>query len=90
MTWRQDLLRSSCRRRRSAPHEYQCIKAEEVAFPVGSLFRQEIGKTPGKHVEDLRLEAARRQLESTTASLEEVAKFSGFKSAAVLRRALIR
>ncbi len=54
------------------------------------LFNQEIGKTPGTHVEDLRLEAARRQLESTAASLEEVAKFSGFKSAEVLRRVFAR
>jgi transcriptional regulator GlxA family with amidase domain len=54
------------------------------------LFKQEIGKTPGLHVEDLRLEAARRQLESTRASLEEVARFSGFKSAEVLRRVFAR
>jgi transcriptional regulator GlxA family with amidase domain len=54
------------------------------------LFTQEIGKTPGTHVEDLRLEAARRQLESTAASLEEVAKSSGFKSAEVLRRVFAR
>jgi transcriptional regulator GlxA family with amidase domain len=54
------------------------------------LFKQEIGKTPGLHVEDLRLEAARRQLESTAASLEEVAKFSGFKGAEVLRRVFAR
>jgi transcriptional regulator GlxA family with amidase domain len=53
------------------------------------LFKQEIGKTPGLHVEDLRLDAARRQLESTT-SLEEVARFSGFKSAEVLRRVFAR
>ena len=54
------------------------------------LFMQEIGKTPGKHVEDLRLEAARCLLESTAASLEEVAKFSGFNSAEVLRRVFAR
>lgn len=54
------------------------------------VFKQEIGKTPGLHVEDLRLEAARRQLESTAASLEEVAKFSGFKGAEVLRRVFAR
>jgi transcriptional regulator GlxA family with amidase domain len=52
------------------------------------LFMQEIAKTPGTHVGDLRLEVARRQPESTAASLEEVAKFSGFKSAEVLRRVL--
>ncbi len=54
------------------------------------LFRQAVGKTPGKHIEDLRLEAARRQFESRPASLEEVAKASGFGSAEVLRRAFVR
>ncbi|MGA8443090.1 MAG: hypothetical protein WB762_26965 [Candidatus Sulfotelmatobacter sp.] len=39
-------------------------------------------------VENLRLEAARLRLESTAASLEEVAKFSDFKSVGVLRRVL--
>jgi transcriptional regulator GlxA family with amidase domain len=53
-------------------------------------FTQEIGKTPGMYVEDVRLEAARRQLESTAASLEEVAKFSGLKSSEVLRRLFAR
>jgi Helix-turn-helix domain len=32
------------------------------------LFKQELGKTPAKHIEDLRLEAARRQLESSALS----------------------
>ena len=54
------------------------------------LFTQELGRTPGMHVEDLRLEAARHRLESTAASLEEVAKFSGFKSAEVLRGVFAR
>jgi transcriptional regulator GlxA family with amidase domain len=50
------------------------------------LFRQELGKTPGKHVEDLRLEAARRQLESTSLSITEVADATGLASSEVLRR----
>lgn len=54
------------------------------------FFTQEIGKTPAKHIEDLRLEAARRQLESSAACLEEVATFSGFHSAEVLRRVFAR
>ena len=45
------------------------------------LFRHEVGKTPGRHIEDLRLEAARRHLESTSLSLDEVADVSGFASA---------
>ena len=50
------------------------------------LFQQEVGKTPGKHIEDLRLEAARRRLESSSLSLDEVAEASGFASAEILRR----
>jgi AraC-like DNA-binding protein len=54
------------------------------------LFAQTVGKTPGRHIEDLRLEIARRQLESRLTSLSEVARASGFKSAEVLRRAFVR
>jgi len=53
-------------------------------------FQQQLGKTPARHIEDLRLEAARRQLEMTTLSLEEVADASGFASAETLRRAFRR
>jgi transcriptional regulator GlxA family with amidase domain len=44
-------------------------------------FQREVGTTPAKHIENLRLEAARRLLESTKFSLEEVADASGFASA---------
>ena len=54
------------------------------------LFTQTVGKTPGKHIEDVRIEAARRQLEARSASLDEVAKASGFGSAEVLRRVFHR
>jgi transcriptional regulator GlxA family with amidase domain len=43
-------------------------------------------KTPGKHVVDLRLEAAQRNLTNTNLSLTDVARISGFTSAEVLRR----
>jgi transcriptional regulator GlxA family with amidase domain len=54
------------------------------------LFRLEVGTTPARHIEDLRLEAARRLLESTSRSLAEVAGASGFTSAEVLRRVFAR
>jgi transcriptional regulator GlxA family with amidase domain len=54
------------------------------------LFRQEMRKTPAKHIEDLRLEAARRHLESGSRSLEEVANANGFASAEILRRVFRR
>ena len=43
-------------------------------------------KTPGKHVVDLRLEAAQRNLTNTDLSLTDVTRISGFTSAEVLRR----
>ena len=45
-----------------------------------------VGKTPGRHVVDLRLEAAQRHLRQPTLSLSEIAKLSGFKSVEALRR----
>jgi transcriptional regulator GlxA family with amidase domain len=54
------------------------------------LFRQEVCKTPARYVEELRLEAARRQMESTAMTLEGVATSCGFTSAEILRRAFVR
>ena len=50
------------------------------------LFKQELGKTPAKHIEDLRLEAARRHFEASSLSADEVADACGLASAEVLRR----
>ncbi len=54
------------------------------------VFTLEIGKTPALHIENVRLEAARRQLETTSLSLNEVAATSGFGSAEILRRTFAR
>ena len=67
--------------------------AQEVGMSprnFARLFRQQVGKTPGRHIEDLRLETARRQLESTSQTLDEVAAASGFSSAEILRRVFNR
>ena len=49
-------------------------------------FLREVGKTPGRHVSDLRLEAARRNLAHGSLSLGDVARVSGFGSVEVFRR----
>ena len=54
------------------------------------VFLQEVGATPARHIEDLRLEAARRQLERSTATLEAIADDIGLGSAEVLRRVFHR
>ena len=53
-------------------------------------FAREAGTTPARFVEDLRLERARRQLESTQQSLAEIADACGLGSAEVLRRLFAR
>src|SRR5262249_6544416 len=80
-----------------ADHLPQELSVEELARRVGMsprtfarLFHEEVGTTPARHVEDLRLEAARRRLETTAATLDEVAAESGFGSAETLRRAFVR
>ena len=54
------------------------------------VFRRELGTTPGDYVEQLRVERARSDLESGTASLEEIAGRCGFAGAEVMRRAFQR
>ncbi|MFD8717724.1 GlxA family transcriptional regulator [Streptomyces sp. NPDC059629] len=52
------------------------------------VFRQQTGTTPGAYVEAVRVEAARRLLESTDQSLDQVAAACGFGSVETLHRAL--
>ncbi|WP_245815083.1 helix-turn-helix domain-containing protein [Cystobacter ferrugineus] len=54
------------------------------------VFLQELGKTPARYVQQLRVEAARRQLERTDKGVEEIASSCGFGSAEVMRRAFLR
>ncbi|MCR5855898.1 GlxA family transcriptional regulator [Mesorhizobium sp. J428] len=53
-------------------------------------FLAETGTTPAKAVERLRLETARRALESGHAPLERIAEEAGFGDAARMRRAFLR
>lgn len=54
------------------------------------MFHLEVGKSPARYIEDLRIEAARRDMESTTMTLKEIARSCGFSSAEILRRAFVR
>ncbi|HEY1402335.1 MAG TPA: GlxA family transcriptional regulator [Terriglobales bacterium] len=54
------------------------------------VFARESGTTPAQYVEQLRLEATRRELELTDKGLKEVALASGFRSVEVMRRAFMR
>jgi transcriptional regulator GlxA family with amidase domain len=54
------------------------------------VFKQQVGETPAQHIENLRLETARRQLETNSLSLEQIAEASGFSSGEILRRTFVR
>lgn len=54
------------------------------------VFQRELGKTPARYVERLRIDAARQKLEETGADLERVAVLCGFGSADSMRRSFMR
>ena len=54
------------------------------------VFTREVGTTPSQFVLQMRVEAARRQLERTEAGLKAVASTTGFRNADVMRRAFVR
>ncbi len=54
------------------------------------VFTREVGTTPSQYVLQMRVEAARRQLERTDRGLKQVASAAGFGSVDVMRRAFVR
>jgi transcriptional regulator GlxA family with amidase domain len=54
------------------------------------VFKDEIGVPPARYVELLRVDGARRRLESERSSVEEVADDCGFGSAETMRKAFLR
>jgi len=54
------------------------------------VFKQEIGMTPGKYVEKMRIEYAAQQIETRDKGLKRVAQISGFRSEEMMRRAFKR
>jgi transcriptional regulator GlxA family with amidase domain len=54
------------------------------------VFTNEVGETPARFVERVRLEAARRELETTNDTLDVVASRCGFGTAETMRRAFHR
>jgi transcriptional regulator GlxA family with amidase domain len=54
------------------------------------VFTSTVGKSPARFVEELRVEAARRQIERTAKSLDEIAARCGLGSADAMRRSFLR
>lgn len=73
------------------------LSVEAIARSVGlsarhftRRFRSEVGESPARYVERVRVEAARHMLETERLGLDGVARQCGFPSAEVLRRAFHR
>jgi transcriptional regulator GlxA family with amidase domain len=54
------------------------------------VFKTEVGVSPGDHVEALRLEAACRLLETTTETVDQIARACGYGNTETLHRAFRR
>jgi transcriptional regulator GlxA family with amidase domain len=67
--------------------------ADKVSMSVrnfGRVFTADVGTTPAKYVLHLRVEAARRLLQSSSQDLRRVASAAGFASVDSMRRAFVR
>ena len=56
---------------------------------LGRVFCQQVGMSPGRYVERIRLETARRRLEESDQSVEAVARSAGFGSTETMRRVFV-
>ncbi|MEE6176075.1 GlxA family transcriptional regulator [Mycobacterium sp. 050134] len=54
------------------------------------VFSREVGQTPARYVEHVRVEAAQRRLEESTDSLDAIATHCGFGSVNSMRRSFLR
>lgn len=79
----------------AAPAEDHSVAAMASAAAMSvrhftRVFSAEVGETPARFVERVRVEAARRELETTTDTLDVIAARCGLGSAEALRRVLQR
>ncbi|WP_406839768.1 GlxA family transcriptional regulator [Streptomyces sp. AHU1] len=70
--------------------EALAVRARLSPRHFARAFRTETGTTPGRYVERVRLEHARRLLEDTTDGVEEVARTCGYGTPEAMRRAFVK
>jgi transcriptional regulator GlxA family with amidase domain len=73
-------------------HSVERLAARVAMSPrhFARVFRDEVGSTPAAYVETVRVEVARRLLETTGLSASEIARTAGFGSPETMRRAFAR
>ena len=77
------------------PESDLCVEAmaDRVAMSprhFARRFRAEVGETPARYVERVRVEAARRRLEDSAEPIDAVAPACGFGTTETMRRAFVR
>lgn len=80
-----------------AEHLEKKLSVEDLAHRMSMsvrnferVFTREVGTTPSQYVLQMRVEAARRQLEHTERGLKHVASAAGFGNVDAMRRAFVR
>jgi transcriptional regulator GlxA family with amidase domain len=76
----------------TADHSLEAL-SERAGFSVRHLtrvFRRELGVTPGRYVEGVRIEAAKPRLQRSDEPLPTIARATGFGSDETMRRAFWR
>ena len=73
-------------------HAVERLAARVAMSPrhFARVFREEVGCTPAAYVERIRVEVARRLLETTDIAVDEIARVAGFGTAETTRRAFAR
>jgi transcriptional regulator GlxA family with amidase domain len=76
----------------AADHSLEAL-SERAGFSLRHLtrvFHRELGLTPGRYVEGVRIEAAKARLQRSNESLTTIARATGFGSDETMRRAFWR
>ena len=77
-------------RRGTCPSRPSPLRASLSPRQFARAFAAEVGLTPGRYVDNVRIEAARRCLEDTADGIEEAARACGYGTPEAMRRAFIR
>ena len=70
--------------------ERLALKANLSPRQFARAFTTEVGLTPGRYVDQVKIEAARRRLEDTADGIEEAARACGYGTSEAMRRAFIK
>ncbi|MFC8195175.1 GlxA family transcriptional regulator [Streptomyces sp. NPDC057298] len=70
--------------------ESLAVRARLSPRHFARAFQAETGTTPGRYVDAVRLEHARRLLEDTTDGIEQIARASGYGTPEAMRRAFVK